>query len=142
MIYDRIQSELLNECREQKRQCDAIPTEEVQALVDLIIKNYCDGVKPSGQLWEGIHATEELNLANDGDQLMSYRLNKLNGELLVLVDDWKGYSGLRVASGCDWNSVISNMYNFKWYIYHQLNKTLIARNDHDFLLISESRSEE
>jgi hypothetical protein len=57
--------------------------------------------------------------------------------LVLLIDDWHGYSAIGIPTGTQLLSLLERSYKFRWYVTDSQLSFLLCRNDHDIVILCE-----
>jgi len=91
-----------------------------------------DPRKKSGPLWEALEGGISYQ-GEEGANAARTHLSELRGPVILLIDDWKGYSAIEISRGADLANVLEESYNFRWYVTNSSVDFVLCRNDHDFV---------
>src|SRR5260221_5850236 len=129
---DMIQNELVSVLEKMGAKFSTMSKSEVEAISRELRSRFCDAKEASSPLWEAIKSSESF-YKEDGTHAVVEFFGKRQGEIVFLIDDWHGCSGIRLLDAEIVPKALEGLYSFKWYATDSNCSFLICRNDHDFV---------
>ncbi len=132
---DEIQSELVRLFDGQAIAFDVLASPDAQKWADEIRRHFCDSCHASLPIWEALLNEKSFY---DVENIEAKRLlSSIDRPVIMLIDDWHGWSGFVLRDGNSVALALEGIYNFVWYVVDATLTSLVCRNDHDFVMFSQ-----
>lgn len=132
---DRIQTDLITTFGSGSNNGVKVFTRNEAATVAGKIRElFGDPRNRSDPLWESLNETQAYH-AEEAITQIKQRLMSLHTPLLLLIDDWHGYSAIEISSGPQLWALLDQSYGFRYYITNPSLTFVLCKNDHDVLLV-------
>jgi hypothetical protein len=136
MTTDQVQSDLMALSASRSVDVRVFSRVEANELAAGIREEFGDGRLESDPLWETLNESQAY-FGKAADDQVKQRLKGLPGPLLLLIEDWHGYSALGISTGAQLLSLLEQSYKFSWYITDLGRTFVLCRNDHDVVIFCE-----
>lgn len=133
---DNIQSDLAQILSSQSTEFKVLTRTDAKKWESEIRRFFCDSHRASFPIWEALIG-EQSFYGETADMEAEKILSSIERPIIVLIDDWYGYSGFILQNGISFALALNEIYHFQWYVSDTLLTLLVCRNDHDFVLLSE-----
>lgn len=130
---DKIESDLITLLGSGSRDVRSFSRIEAENLAAAIRMKFGNARSKSDPLWETLNESQTYH-GEEADAQVKERLEALPGPLCLLIDDWHGYSALRISSGAQLWSLLESSYRFRWYVTDLELTFVLCRNDHDIVI--------
>jgi len=130
---DNIQSDLVALLASEPNDVKLFSRAEAENLAAAIRETFGDARCKSDPIWETLRESEAYS-GDEANTQVRERLKDFPGPLVLLIDDWHGYSALRIPTGDRLLSLLERAYKFRWYISDLELTFVLCRNDHDIVI--------
>jgi hypothetical protein len=134
MIMDRIQADLMEILGTRATDVQVLSREAANNLATMLRESFGNPKSKADPLWESLNYTDAYH-AEEADAEVERQVLGLQGPVHLLVDDWYGYSALKLLSGAQLWYVLEKSYNFCWYATDDAVTHLLCKNDHNVFLV-------
>lgn len=133
---DSIQSDLMALLVSEPNDIRLFSRAEAENIAALVREKFGNPRAKSDPLWETLNESRTYH-GEEANTQVKQRLKDLPGPLLFLIDDWHGYSALRIPTGAQLWSLLERSYRFRWYVTDLEMTFVLCKNDHDMLIFCE-----
>ena len=131
---DNVQSDLMNLLGSQEFIAEVLSRAEAENLAGAIRKRFGNEKAKSDPIWETLKQSKSYQ-GETGTNYVKQLLTNISDDLILLIDDWHGYSALKIATGIQLLWLLEQSYNFVWYVTDLKMTFLLCRNDHNFVIV-------
>ena len=125
-----IKENILSVLSEFKIDCNILIAQDYLNLYQTVFKKFTNGIDKF-PFWENINDSESVQ-RQDGWLLISDFIN--NEKVILFLDKRTEKFGVLLKGGKDLNTLLSNTFNFVFYITNESFDYLLCFNEHDFLI--------
>lgn len=133
---DNIQSDVAQALSKQAAEFKTLTRSDASEWEGKIRRVFCDSRRASFPIWEAL--LREQSFYDEAANVEARRiLSSMERPVVVLIDDWHGWSGFVLQNGISFALALDDLYDFRWYVSDIMLTLLVCRNDHDFVILSE-----